>query len=233
MLIRALKSLAAVFLPFRCHVCKTPTEFGLVLCLTCQQKLRQIAGSPQLTSDTRCSFPVYTLSSYNSFVADVIRIIKYRPSLKLLRILTAICLENAAPGSLLRPDDVLIPVPMHSERLTSRGFNQADYLAEVFAAACGCHYSPALVRRRATRPQADCDEEERLANLENAFELASGLTRSAFAGRRLFLIDDVATTGTTMQKCAEPLQALLPSCICGLVVSHSYKRSGSPGDDPR
>lgn len=233
MFIKALQTFASVFFPFRCHVCNIQTEFGLVLCETCRKKLQQIIEAPKLTEDTRCSFPVYTLSSYNTFVADVIRIIKYRPSLKLLKILAEICLEKKHLRQILQKDDILIPVPMHSERYAKRGFNQAGFLAETFAEFCGCHYSEALLRSRATRPQADCDEEERQTNLENAFALSPGLVFSAFQGRRLFLVDDVATTGATLQQCAEHLQPLFPAGVFGLVVSHSYKRTNLPTDRPK
>ena len=227
-MISLLKKLVAIFLPFRCHVCSHGTDFSVVLCAACRNRLRQILANPFPVHDTCCEFRVYTLSSYDSFVADIIRIIKYHPSYRLLKILAEECEQSEALRHLIRPDDVLIPVPMHAGRLAERGFNQADYLAGRFAARCGCHYSPALVRVRATRPQADCNERERLTNLEHAFALDSGLARNAFSGRRLLLIDDVATTGTTLQRCCEALKPLSPGEICALTVSHSFRRTAKP-----
>ncbi len=159
-------------------------------------------------------------------MADVVRIIKYRPSYRLLKILAEECLQNERLNKLVGADSIIVPVPMHAERLATRGFNQAEYLAGKLADVCGCHFSPALQRVRATRPQADCDEAERLTNLDMAFALAAGLDLSAFRGRRLILVDDVATTGTTLQRCAEAAAALRPLEICALTVSHSFRRSG-------
>ncbi len=216
--------LLSAVLPFRCHVCEINTRFGIVLCEPCRQRLRKILHPPVRVDDTICDFPVYTLSSYDSFTADIIRIIKYRPSFKLLQILTdeASGVLSTFAGS----EDVLIPVPMHAGRLAQRGFNQADYLAERFAMASGCHYSPALLRTRMTRPQADCDEHERLTNLEQAFATGPGLLKDAFKNRRIILVDDVATTGTTLKRCAEVLQPLRPAKICAVTVSHSFKHCG-------
>lgn len=220
-----IKNLLSIFLPFRCHVCKSATEFGQVICPGCRGRLSQILLPPMPVSDIRCDFAVFTLSRYDSFVSDIIRIIKYRPSFRLLKVLTEECLHQGSLRSLIKPEDVLVPVPMHLERLTTRGFNQAEYLAEKLAGHCRCHFSPALIRSRHTRPQADCDETERLTNLDRAFQLAPGLNRSAFYKRKIWLIDDVATTGTTMLKCAEELKTLLPAEVSGLTVSHSFRRS--------
>jgi ComF family protein len=218
------KDFASAFMPFSCHLCETSTDFGKVLCPDCHKKLEATLHPPQIVNDTRCNFAVYTLSSYSSLVADIIRIIKYRPSARLLKILSQSCNKLGKLNSLLRNEDVIVPVPMHSRRLSDRGFNQAEALANGFAATAHCHFCPALKRIRATRPQADCNEEDRRHNLEGAFALDSGLKLSEFTRRRVVLVDDVATTGSTLQLCADVLKELNPAEICALVVSHSYKQ---------
>ena len=219
------KSFISVFLPFRCHACNETTDFGVVLCERCLIKLRGLIDAPQLVEDVVCSFPVYTLSSYDSLMSDIIRIVKYRPSLKLLLLLTEQCQKFGRLKTLIDRDDILIPVPMHSDRQLKRGFNQAELLAEKFALAAGCRFSPALERIRATRPQADCDEKDRQSNLEGAFSIGRGLIRDMFAGRHLILVDDVVTTGSTLQKCREALQPLAPAKVSALAVSHSFRRA--------
>ena len=225
MLKSILKRFVAVFLPFRCHACSEVTDFGVVLCDSCLTKLSALIGPPQLVEDVVCSFPVYTLSSYDSLMSDIIRIVKYRPSLKLLILLAEQCQKRGRLKTLVGVDDILIPVPMHSDRLLRRGFNQAELLAEKFAFAAGCKFSPALERIRATRPQADCDENDRQNNLEGAFAVGRGLIMEMFAGRHLILVDDVVTTGSTLQKCCEALQPLRPAKVSALAVSHSFRRT--------
>ncbi|HNS08341.1 MAG TPA: phosphoribosyltransferase family protein [Candidatus Ozemobacteraceae bacterium] len=227
MLKKLIKRFVAVFLPFRCHTCHTATDFGVVLCDCCLIKLQGLIGSPQRVEDVVCSFPVYTLSSYDSLMSDIIRVVKYRPSLKLLKILAQQCQSRGSLKTLVGSDDILIPVPMHSDRQLKRGFNQAEFLAEKFAVAAGCRFSPALERIRATRPQADCDEKDRQNNLEGAFALGRGLIKEMFSGRHLILVDDVVTTGSTLQKCCETLQPLGPAKVSALAVSHSFRRTTS------
>jgi len=220
-----LKRFIAVFLPFRCHACSETTDFGVVLCDRCLVKLQGLINSPRRIEDVLCSFPIYTLSSYDSLMSDIIRIVKYRPSLKLLMILAEQCQKRGRLKSLVSADDILVPVPMHSDRLLKRGFNQAELLAEKFAVAAGCRFSPVLERIRATRPQADCDENDRQNNLEGAFAIGRGVIKEMFAGRHLILVDDVVTTGSTLQKCCEALQPLRPAKVSALAVSHSFRRT--------
>ena len=214
----------SVFFPFRCHACKKSCDFGKVLCEDCIKKLKKSIHKPQEVKDTLSDFPIYTMSSYDDFTSDLVKIIKYKPSKKLALILGKICAEQAELKDFIKADDVIIPVPMHEKRLEERGFNQASVLAETYAKKVGCNFSPAIIRSRYTKPQASCDESERITNLDKAFVLSPDIIESAFKGRRLIVVDDVATTGTTLQKSVEPLKALKAKEIIALVVAHSYKK---------
>ena len=214
----------SIFFPFRCHVCKNSCDYGIVLCEDCKEKLKKSIHKPREVKDTNCDFPIYTMSSYDDFTSDLVKIIKYKPSKKLAEILGKNCAEQADLKSFIKEDDVIIPVPMHEKRLEERGFNQAWVLAESYAKKVGCHFSPAIIRKRYTKPQASCNESERNNNLDNAFALSPDIIKSAFRGKRLIVVDDVATTGTTLLKSVEPLKELEAKEIIALVVSHSYKK---------
>ena len=219
-----LKHFLSLFFTYRCHVCTNSCDFGVVLCGDCKEKLRKAVHKPELVQDTIGNFNIYTMSSYDDFTSDIVKIIKYRPSKRLAKILAEICAEKADLKNFLQADDVIIPVPMHEKRLEERGFNQAWVLAEIYAERVGCHFSPAIVRSRFTKPQASCSESERTTNLDNAFCLNPDIIKTAFKGKRLIVVDDVATTGTTLQKSIEPLKELEAREIIALVVSHSYKK---------
>ena len=214
----------SIFFPYRCHVCKNNCDFGVVLCDDCKEKLKKALHKPELVKDTAGNFKIYTLSSYDDFTSDLVKIIKYKPSKRLAVILGKICAEQADLKNFLKSDDVIVPVPMHEKRLEERGFNQASVLAEAYAEKTGCNFSPAIIRSRFTKPQASCSESERSTNLDNAFSLNPDIIKSDFKGKRIIVIDDVATTGTTLQKSIEPLKELDAKEIIALVVSHSYKK---------
>ncbi|MES1255054.1 MAG: phosphoribosyltransferase family protein [Acidobacteriota bacterium] len=96
--------------------------------------------------------------------------------------------------------DYLVPVPLHPSRRRQRGFNQAEDLARHI----GLPVLGALRRTRATRPQLDLPAAQRHRNVRRAFAL-TGRGQHA-AGRTVVLIDDVSTTGATLQACAHVLK---------------------------
>jgi ComF family protein len=97
----------------------------------------------------------------------------------------------------------LVPVPLHYLRLVERGFNPAALLARALSQRVGASFSPELLRRqRATAQQSRLPARERRANVAGAF-MASANAR----GQRVVLIDDVVTTGSTLQACCQALYA--------------------------
>ena len=100
--------------------------------------------------------------------------------------------------------DALVPVPLHPARERRRGFNQARILAQAVGRAGGLPVIDALRRRWNTRPQSRLARSERRGRLEGAFVPAPG---SDVRGLRLLLIDDVCTSGATLEACAKALRA--------------------------
>ncbi|MBI2939003.1 MAG: ComF family protein [Chloroflexi bacterium] len=98
--------------------------------------------------------------------------------------------------------EVVIPVPLHSQRLAERGFNQAELLAVPLATGLGVPLATAVLRRsRNTQPQMSLPAARRRENVVGAFEATP-----AIAGVRVLLVDDVCTTGSTLSAAASALQ---------------------------
>jgi ComF family protein len=117
----------------------------------------------------------------------------------------------AALGALLAmrypyaPEALLVPVPLHVNRLRSRGFNQALLLARALARHRGLEVAArALVRRRDTHMQPGLSAPDRRRNLRGAFAVREP---ARIAGRHVVLVDDVLTTGATADACATVLHA--------------------------
>lgn len=111
----------------------------------------------------------------------------------------------AAARPELRGVDGLVPVPLHFVRRHARGFNQADLLARALSQVIGAPVLSALRRRRWTRPQAGLRRSARRRNVEGVFE-ATAVAEKLRGGHAL-LIDDVCTTGATLEACARALRA--------------------------
>ena len=113
------------------------------------------------------------------------------------------------------PADAVTAVPLHSTRERARGYNQALLLARAVAAQCNLPvWEDTLRRTRATRSQIELDAVERHANVKDAFFAAERV-----AGKRLLLIDDVCTTGATMDECSIALKQRGEKSVWGLALA--------------
>jgi len=98
--------------------------------------------------------------------------------------------------------DAIAPVPLHPFRLVWRGFNQAEMLARGASKVLGVRVLKCLVRKRNTRPQSRLDVKQRAANVKGAFAVRGGVD---VAGKRIIIVDDVMTTGATVNECSKVL----------------------------
>jgi ComF family protein len=111
--------------------------------------------------------------------------------------------------------EALAYVPLHPQRQRERGFNQAERLARAGGRELGLPVVDGLRRVRPTRSQVGLTREERLINLQGAFAWAD----SDPPGQRLGLVDDVCTTGTTLEACGAALEAAGGRLACFLVLA--------------
>lgn len=117
------------------------------------------------------------------------------------------------------PIDLISPVPLSTGRLQERGFNQAELLAQFVAKRQGIRYAPLLQRIKDTERQSQKSRRERISSLHGAFALtpAGGELLQRSEGKwHILLIDDVYTTGTTLDECAKTLQAATSCRVAAL-----------------
>lgn len=112
----------------------------------------------------------------------------------------------------------VIPVPMYHARQKGRGYNQAELIAENLAGMLGLGYCPILKKIRPTKSQVDLPREERIENIRGSFAASS---LPSLGERKILLIDDVATTGATLNECARELKKQSAAEIWGLVVARN------------
>jgi ComF family protein len=129
--------------------------------------------------------------------------LKYEDALANARVLGTLLADAVVLQRLQTAVDVIVPMPLHRDRLVERGFNQSHEIARFVARPLGLPCDPGLLRRsRSTRPQVGLARAERVANVRDAFcPGAAGL-----AGRHVALVDDVVTTGSTAAEAARALR---------------------------
>ncbi|MEK7673419.1 MAG: ComF family protein [Patescibacteria group bacterium] len=164
-----------------------------------------------------------------SLIQKLITTLKYKFIREISQDLGRILLAQFAYHSHKFPKDnlVILPVPSHKSRVRFRSFNQAELLARYIAEHCKIGFGDYLERIEQTETQAHSNREERLENLKGVVRVKEGFLET-LKGKTVLLIDDVATTGSTMQACSEALKQAGVKYICGLVVARAPLRYRLP-----
>lgn len=197
-------------MPPRCLLCQGA---GGPLCAPCRADLPWLAdkGCPQCALPTPGGDPcghclreppafsrTRALFGYAFPVDRLIQRLKYREQLALAPLLGALLAERL-PKDL---PELWLPMPLHANRLRERGFNQSVEIARELAARSGVPMHPALAARvRDTPPQAGLKREARKKNLRGAFACSGQI-----AGLHVGIVDDVMTTGSTLNELAKTLR---------------------------
>ncbi len=178
-----------------CPRCGRPFDSPLALVASPRHRCGPCREKPPAFN---CALSPYR---YEGVLEQAIHLFKYRRRDALATPLADLMLVWAHK---LPPVTVVMPVPLHPSRLRSREFNQALLLADRIAGRLGLPLSfEQLVRVRATRPQTELDRKERARNVRRAFAVRQP---DGLAGQRVLLVDDVLTTGATVNECAKVLR---------------------------
>lgn len=194
------KSLVPI-IPPTCPRCGCPQPEG-ALCPTCKGWSAEIDG-------IRSPF------AFQGVMRQAIHELKYRNLRALAATMAGWLAEYLAVNCV--PGDVLVPVPLHPKRLRERGYNQSDLLARAVGKLTGLPVvSDCLARTKHTPPQArSANVSERQSHVAGAFACRDRRLR----GRKILLIDDVATSGATLNAGAAALKAAGAASVWGLAVA--------------
>lgn len=185
----------------RCPRCALPSSQGEV----CGQCLRD----PPSFDATRAAF------RYDFPIDKLIQSFKYGQRLALAPFFGRLLAKIAHGLSI----DLVLPLPLHTDRLKARGFNQALELARPVAQSLGSSLAPRLCTRiRDTAPQAELPWKARRQNVRHAFHCAANL-----GGSHVLLVDDVMTTGASLNECARTLKLHGAARVTLLVLARALR----------
>lgn len=210
-----------VALPTLCVACREPVA-GDGVCAACWAQLSFIApphcprlgipfvydpGPDLLSMEAIAAPPAYHRARaavrYDDTAKTLVHGLKYQDRCDLAPVMGRWMAR--AGRELLDDADMLVPVPLHWQRAWSRRFNQSGLLAHAVATQSGVPFAgDALRRGKATRQQVGLTRSERADNVQGAFQVPAH-RRSAIEGRHIVLVDDVLTSGATVDACARAL----------------------------
>ena len=188
--------------------CLNCRQEGSLLCQSCQARLELLPLNAHPWGEENFSFSAcfVCLDYQSTLVQKLIKFFKYHYFENLSPILTNV-LARQARLLQLDPDTIITNAPLHSNRIRQRGFDQTYLLAKGLGDTLGIPYYPLLKRRKKTKAQAKLTRTERLTNVRDAFVLNQKITiDESWKNTKIVIIDDVATTGTTLNEAAKTLQ---------------------------
>lgn len=169
----------------------------------------------------------YSFGSYEGPLRELIRLFKYSRVETLAKPLSRFLVEALPERCAF---DLVVPMPMHWYRRWQRGFNQAELLAKPVAKYAGVRCCRILKRIRLGKRQAGLGATARRTNLQGAFQVVRA---DRIAGKRILLVDDVVTTGSTLAAAAAVLKRAGAAEVCAVTVARVPRRGTLPGLAPR
>jgi len=233
-----------IALPTLCVACREPVD-GEGVCAECWAKLSFIAkpycprlgipfvydpGPELLSMEAIANPPAYARARaavrYDDVARTLVHALKYQDRTDLA---PAMGRWMARAGrELLAEADALVPVPLHWQRAWGRRYNQSGALARIIERQSGVKFaSEALRRVRPTEQQIGLSRSQRASNVQGAFKVVDN-RRSEIQGRRVVLVDDVLTTGATVDACARALLRAKAASVDVLVFARVVESHKAP-----
>lgn len=237
-----LSNLLDIIYPPRCHVCMDfldnhPPDRGDIcdecfsgfiklthpFCSICGEPFKSTVEEDHLCERCLRKRPYYDELRapylYEQKLMDAIHLIKYSGKSFIIKSLGPLLGEFAKTGINITEDMIIMPVPLHRKKIKQRGFNQSALLAKSISPILGIEPDFfTLTRTRYTESQAGLSIEERRKNVKGAFEVRGN---SNVKGKSIILVDDVATTGNTINECARILKKAKCERVLGLTLART------------
>ena len=184
-----------------CYLCKSIKE-DTILCSKCRAKIHYLPKSVLKKTD---EVNVYSCTIYDEVIKKLIKNLKYHNQKQLAKVQALIMYEYFKELN-LNGDYILLPVPIHKNRLKERKYNHMEIVAKEFSKLSGYKVNKnLLIRIKDTQNQYKLHREERIKNIKGAFELNK--TELADKTQNYLIIDDITSTGATLEEIIKLLKA--------------------------
>jgi len=225
--LQIINTLKDILFPIECVNCKKEKVW---ICSDCLKKINinTFHVCPKCKKETRKG--EFCPGCQNNFILDrvlvagnfqdpslskLVKIYKYNFAKEISQILGEFLFLFLEKNNFHFKNAYLVPVPLHAKRLRFRGFNQSEELAKVISEKTNISLNTNLQRTKYSTPQSNLNRTQRLNNLQNCFSYQGENLQQ----KNIILVDDVATTNTTLNECAKVLKKHGANRVYGLVVA--------------
>lgn len=221
-----ISSIISLLYPPLCLVCgKRDNLRNQDLCADCLKKLkkrsppfcvkcgRQLPGDPNIEiscndckKDAPCFDRAFSVFYYNGILKELVHNFKYKKMTSLGQEFAQLTVDFMKDHDIAKDSDLVLSIPMHPARLFKREINPSHILAKTIAKKLCLDYSASLLKKiKNTAPQSRLSRSERIENLKGSFSLKRN-AGSYIKNRDILLVDDLFTTGSTVNECARLLK---------------------------
>lgn len=190
--------------PNVCGICKKINKQSL--CENCKKKMECITISKidNYKNDNTKYFDKHGyLFKYDGQIRKLILDYKFEEKAYLYKTFSKMILDNKIICNFIMEYDMIIPVPINKKRYYERGYNQSELIANEIAKRYKYIYKDVLIKNKNNITQSTLNKEERIQNVKNVYELKN---QSIVKDKNILLIDDIYTTGNTVNECARVLK---------------------------
>lgn len=204
--------------PEKCLYCK---KYGKYICDSCYKKLNNEYIFRKVYNDYFDY--IICCSYYRGDIKKQIHNFKFHEQSYLYKYLIEICLLNNKIYNFLRNFDLITYIPMNYNKQLKRGYNQSELLAKELGRKLNIEVIKTLKKPLQLKVQSTLSEKEREKNVKNAFEFIG--KEENIKNKKIILVDDIITTGSTVRICSKILKRFQPQKICILAIAKTYKNS--------
>lgn len=227
----AFSGLLDLVYPPHCLVCRAEGE--TYLCAACIEKIdiitppfcRKCGGPTESYHCEECRDREYhfecsrSAGIFEDVLRDAIHALKYQNHIAIVEPLAEIMAQSFNDTGLAGRADIIVPIPIHASRMIHRGFNQSEELARGFSKRVHLPMEPHILRKaRKTKRQMELPFDLRISNIQGSFKVTHA---ERIRGKRVLLVDDVFTTGSTLDEAAKVLLAAGASVVNAYTLAKS------------
>ena len=210
-----LKKLTNLLFPNVCGICKrlSPND----ICPKCGQLLKKLAEA-KVQDCTNKTYEEYAyLFKYEGIIRERLIEYKFCEAGYLYKTFATAILKNNKMCSFIKKYDIIIPVPVHKKRKRQRGYNQTELVARKVSKELDKQFEiDVLIKTKNTKPQSTLNKEARKANAKDVYQLQN---KEKISGKKILLLDDIFTTGSTASEASRVLLMAKPQKIGVLTIA--------------